>query len=107
MKPGDIGGNGKNAKGSGRWRNTAGYRADVDHAAITRKFRSMRPMGNAFLAQLTLDREIRICIRYLSDDDYRLTKISEEVRSRPANVRNMLAFYGIDIRNRVLIEKSA
>jgi hypothetical protein len=97
----------KNTNGSGRWKNLTGFRADIDHTSIAKKLRAKRPLGNSVLQQLSLEREIRICIRYLTDDDYRLTRISEEVRTRPSNVRNMLAAYGIDIRNRTLIENAA
>lgn len=90
----------KNNGAAGRWRNNSGFKPDVDFQATGRQMREKRN-SKPFFSHLSIDAEIRICLRYLADEDYRLTKISQDIRTRPAKVREMLTSYGIDIRNRV------
>lgn len=87
----------------GRWKEPVEqFRPDVDIASVTRILKDKRA-GVSHFRHLTVEREVRICVRYLSDGDYRLTKIAQEIKTRPANLRQMFAAYGIDIRNRTLV----
>ena len=88
---------------AGRWKEpTAGYQAEINIGQITKALKEKR-RGIAFFKHLTVEREVRICIRYLSDDEYRLTGIARDIKARSANVRQMFAAYGIDIVSRRLI----
>lgn len=94
---------GVKSRNAGRWKEpVVQYKPDVDFASVSRQLREKRK-GSAFFRHLTVDREIRICLRYLTDEDYRLVKISQEIRVRPANLRAMFAEYGVDVRNRTLL----
>lgn len=86
----------------GRWKETNNtYQPEIGTEALKRKWKAARS-GRPFLSQLTVETEIRICLRYLTDSDYRLTRIAQDIRTRPANVRALLAAYGIDVQSRVL-----
>lgn len=90
-------------KTSGRWKEPAlQYRPEIDIQTITKKLLLTR-RGKPFFAHLTVAREVRICVRYLIDEDCRLTRVAQEIRARPARVREMFLEYGVDIRNRKLI----
>lgn len=89
-------------RNAGRWKEpVAGFKPDLDFAAVTKQLREKR-RGVAFFRHLTVDREIRICLRYVTDEDYRLVRIAQEIRTRPANLRAMFAEYGVDVRSRTL-----
>lgn len=89
-------------RNAGRWKEpVAGFKPDVDIATVTKQLKEKRG-GVAYFRHLTVDREIRICVRYLIDEDYRLVRIAQEIRTRPANLRAMFAEYGVDVRNRTL-----
>lgn len=91
----------QNTRNAGRWKETAGYKPDVDIPTVTKQLREKRA-GVPYFRHLTVEREIRICVRYLMDEDYRLTKIAQEIRTRPANLRAMFTEYGVDVRTRTL-----
>lgn len=89
-------------RNAGRWKEPlVGFKPDLDIASLTKKLREKRG-GVAYFRHLTVEREIRICVRYLIDEDSRLVKMAQEIRTRPANLRAMFAEYGVDIRNRTL-----
>lgn len=92
----------RRVRNAGRWKEpAAGFRPDVSIATVTKKLREKRG-GVSYFRHLTVEREIRICVRYLTDEDCRLVKIAQEIRTRPANLRAMFAEYGVDVRNRTL-----
>lgn len=90
-------------RNSGRWKEPiVQFKPDVNIASVTKQLREKRG-GVAFFRHLTVEREVRICVRYLTDEDCRLVRIAQEIRTRPANLRAMFAEYGVDVRNRTLL----
>lgn len=87
----------------GRWKEPAlSFKPELNIPAVTKRLRDRR-CGRPFFRHLTVEREVRVCIRYLTDEDYRLTKIAQEIRTRPANLREMFTVYGVDVQNRTLV----
>ena len=92
---------------AGRWKEPAEkFQPDLNITQAKKKLIENSGGMQPFLPRLTKQQEMRICIRYLSDKSYRLTRIAGDIKTRPATVRTMFEHYGIDFRRRCFVGES-